>query len=221
MTMPRFKIFVVIMLAFLTGGLIALWRIQTRTVNVPEKFNQITDQNIPLTVSSRSSPSAAPVSFLAEETISSLQASISSLLARISQLEQSSGQNSTTAKPPSTPIVFQPQVIYLGSASTTKHEWTDSGIEVMLNTADYPADVSVVFEAGLSIIGGEAWARLTNKTSGAIISITEVSHNTNTVTWKTSPPFKLHPGNNTYVVQLRSTSGETAKLSGARLKISR
>jgi hypothetical protein len=218
--MQRFKIFVVIMLAFLTGGLIALWRLQTRSVNVPDKFKPAVDQTTPLTVSPRSTLSAAPVPFLAEETISSLQASISSLLARIGKLEQGSSQN-TAARPPSTPIVFQPQVVYLGSASTTKHEWTDSGIEVMLNTADYPADVSVVFEAGLSIIGGEAWARLKNKTSGAIISISEVSHNNNTVTWKSSPSFKLHPGNNTYVVQLRSTSGETAKLSGARLKITR
>jgi hypothetical protein len=218
--MQRFKIFVVIMLAFLTGGLIALWRLQTRSVNVPDKFKPAVDQTTPLTISPRSTLSAAPVPFLAEETISSLQASISSLLARIGKLEQGSSQN-TAARPPSTPIVFQPQVVYLGSASTTKHEWTDSGIEVMLNTADYPADVSVVFEAGLSIIGGEAWARLKNKTSGAIISISEVSHNNNTVTWKSSPSFKLHPGNNTYVVQLRSTSGETAKLSGARLKITR
>lgn len=38
--------------------------------------------------------------------------------------------------------------------------------------------------------------------------------------WKNSPGFKLHSGTNTYVIELKSTTGEQANLSGARLKLS-
>jgi hypothetical protein len=77
-----------------------------------------------------------------------------------------------------------------------------------------------VFEAGLSIIGGEAWARLKNKTTGAIISVSEVFHNNSTVVWKNSGVFKLHPGNNLYVVEIKSSSDEIANLVGSRIKLS-
>lgn len=154
--------------------------------------------------------------------ITDLQASISALLARIEVLE-ASGSLAPSSAPnavSSPQTVFQPQNIYLGSANTTNTDWADTGAEVRLNSADYPNYVHAVFEASLSIVGGEAWARLKNKTTGAILSVTEIFHNTGTATWKTSNNFQLHNGNNIYVVQLKSSSGETAYLSGARIRIS-
>ena len=117
-------------------------------------------------------------------------------------------------------VQWQPQNIYLGSASTVKTEWTETSAAIQLNSSDYPAEVKAVFEAQLSIVNGEAWARLKNKTSGAIMQVTEIFNNSNTATWKNSPAFKLHSGTNTYVIELMSTSSEQANLSGARLKLS-
>jgi len=164
-------------------------------------------------------------------TLAALQATISGLLKRLEILE--TGQNVVAPETPTFPssspaasgqtaakAVFQTQVLYLGSASTTERDWTETGAQVWLNSANYPAGVNAVFEAGLSIIGGEAWARLKNKTTGAIISASEVFHNNSTVSWKGSGAFKLHPGNNLYVVELKSTSGETANLAGSRLQLS-
>jgi len=164
-------------------------------------------------------------------TLAALQATISGLLKRLEILE--TGQNVVAPETPTFPssspaasgqtaakAVFQTQVLYLGSASTTERDWTETGAQVWLNSANYPAGVNAVFEAGLSIIGGEAWARLKNKTTGAIISASEVFHNNSTVSWKGSGAFKLHSGNNLYVVELKSTSGETANLSGSRLQLS-
>ncbi|MFH0943446.1 MAG: hypothetical protein V1810_04715 [Candidatus Beckwithbacteria bacterium] len=122
---------------------------------------------------------------------------------------------------PAPSIPFQPQIVYLGSASTTQTDWTVTNVEVRLNSNDYPADVIAYFEAGLSIVNGEAWARLKNKTTGAIMSITEIYNNTNSIVWKTSPSFKLHSGNNVYVVEIKSSSSELANLSGARITISK
>ena len=199
------------MLAFLTTGMVLLW-VDKSEVVVVETTN-----------GEKIEVEASRVEVVEEEKVTldneSLKASISGLLSRIEQLEQTSGTTTITKTVTAPAVSFQPQIIYLGSASMKKHEWTDTGVEVVLNSADYPSSVSVVFQAGLSIEGGEAWARLYNKTTGSIMSITEVSHNTSTTTWKGSPTFFLHQGNNTYVVQMKSSSGETVNMSGARLII--
>jgi len=124
------------------------------------------------------------------------------------------------APSPTVTVQWQPQNIYLGSATTTKTEWTETSTAIQLNSSDYPTEVKAVFEAQLSIVNGEAWARLKNKTTGAIMQVTEIFNNSNTATWKSSPAFKLHNGTNTYVIELKSTTGEQANLSGARLKLS-
>lgn len=156
-----------------------------------------------------------------------LQATIAGLLKRLEILESEKNQLPAEPSPVvaanpvqvATKAVFQTQDLYLGSASTIARDWTETGATINLNAANYPNDVKAVFEAGLSIIGGEAWARLINTSTGAIISVTEIFHNNNIVTWKTSPVFKLHPGNNAYTVQIKSTSGETANLNGCRIKL--
>jgi len=222
--MSRVKTLIFSILAIIIGGFLIFRTFQSRPLSSPQSVKPLDDQNITLDASTDSSSTSPPAFSLLEEANLFLQASVSSLLSRINQLEQSQtsdpaiGATTTTSTTPT--IVFQPQTIYLGSANTIKHEWTNTGTQVSLNTADYPAAVNAVFEAGLSIVGGEAWARLINQTTGAVMSITEVFHNNSNITWKTSPSFKLHSGYNTYEVQLKSTSGETANLSGARLKIS-
>lgn len=153
----------------------------------------------------------------------SLQASVAALQAQVTQLKNSPGKTQTvtqTVTSPSAPgQTFQTQIIYLGAASTTSNNWTNTGVQITLNSADYPAGVPVMFQAGLSIIGGQAWARLINTTTGAIMDITQVQNGTSVVTWVNSPTFLLASGSNTYTVQMRSTSGEIAQLSGARLVI--
>jgi len=162
-----------------------------------------------------------------QTSVAALQATVAGLLQRLEVLE--AGQNIETlpeSSPQASPepsvakAVFQAQVLYLGSGNTTERVWTETGAQLWLSSANYPSGVQAVFEAGLSIIGGEAWARLKNKTTGAVISISEVFHNNNTVTWKTAPAFKLHPGNNLYVVEIKSSSDEVANLAGSRLQLS-
>ena len=144
------------------------------------------------------------------------QSVLDNLTSRIGNLESQKPEASSAV---TTTTTFQPQTIYLGQAVTNQRDWTETGQQVTINSADYPTSVTATFEAGLSIVGGEAWARLKNKTTGAIMSITEVYNNSPATVWKSSPSFKLHSGNNAYVVELKSTSGETANLAGARLVI--
>jgi hypothetical protein len=206
--MSRFQLFITVTLLLLVGWLITLTLVQFRGVQ------DLAGLKTEVTQTAQDNSVVAP-DF--SETIASQAATLADLTARLESLEEKPTQKTTTTNPA---VSFQKQVIYLGSASTNKNEWTNTGLEVTLDSADYPANVQTIFEAGLSIVGGEAGARLINKTSGAIITASEVSHNTNTVTWKTSSSFKLHSGKNIYAVQARSTSGEIANVAGARLVIS-
>ena len=168
-----------------------------------------------------SPPSVLPVASPASNDISQLTASFSALSNRLEALESSKTTTSprTTSPAPTTATKFQKQSVYLGAATTNRRDWTATGQQIVLNSHDYPSTVNATFEAGLSIIGGEAAARLINKTTGAIISASEVSHSVSATTWKTSNRFKLHPGSNIYEVELRSTSDEVAQLAGARIVI--
>lgn len=199
------------MFALLTGGLLALAYFQVQSFNQLEK--QLTSINPPTPIPSNTTPPIATKS-------STIQANLNSLTERLDRLE---GLPTPTAPPAninartSNPAPFQKQVLTFGSATTTKQAWTPTGLEMTINSADYPNSVMAHFEAGLNCSGCLAWARLTNKTTGAVINLSEVSHDTNTVTWKRSSGFKLHPGNHNYVVELRSSSGEAVYLSSSRL----
>lgn len=146
----------------------------------------------------------------------------SEILAKLEALEKTVAELQSQNKTPASTSTntfdnFSRQVLYLGSAETTNRDWTRTGLEITLNSNDYPANASATFEAGLSIIGGQAWARLVNTSTGAIITASEVSHGSSTVTWKSSAQFKLHPGQNVYAVEIRSSSNERAQMSGARI----
>ncbi len=199
--MDRFKIVVITGLVVLGLSVIGLWVKQKQLTESLDLF--ITSQSLVPEASIIPSPSLVP---------SSVSPSPSLI---------PSSSPAVITSPVITPSSsWQPQNIYLGSATTTKTEWTETGAAIQLNSSDYPAEVKAVFEAQLSIVNGEAWARLKNKTSGAIMQVTEIFNNSNIATWKSSPAFKLHNGTNTYVIELKSTTGEQANLSGARLKLS-
>ncbi len=151
--------------------------------------------------------------------IATLAAQIQDLNQRITTLENNHSKKSGTTKSTPSPSVKE-SVIYVGSGSTANRDWTDvSGAQTDINLDNFSHIKSVHFEAGLSIVGGEAHARLVNKTTGGVFYDSEVSNNTSQGMWISSRPLYLLGGNNTYSVQLKSTSGETANLIGARIRI--
>lgn len=147
------------------------------------------------------------------------------------QLDEISGAVATLAADPKTitktitPTVSSSDsakeyIIYLGSGSTTSRDWVEiEGTKTTINSANYPIISNMEFQASLKIVGGEARARLKNKTTGAIFHGSEVMHNSSATTWVWSTGLPLHGGNNEYVVELRSTSGELAQLEGARVRL--
>ena len=175
-----------------------------------------------------SSSSVAPTSFpqgatpsstlLPPSDLAQVTARLSALEQKIASLPSPSPQKTTTIY--TTAQTAKEYIIYLGTGNTSNREWTEqSGAVADINLDNYPHIKSVTFEAALSILGGDAHARLLNKTTGAVYYNTDVTHNTGTAMWKTSSPIQLPSGKSSYIVQLRSTSGEMANLIGSRLRI--
>ena len=153
--------------------------------------------------------------------ITQLQEEVASLSAQVASqegLQKAASPTVVTTTAASTP---REQSIYIGSGNSNKPEWVDiDSAALEFNTTNYPGLDSATFEATLSVVGGEASARLRNKTTGHIITAAEVTHNTGSATQKLSGSFQLGSGNNAYVVQLRSSGNETATLHSSRLRLS-
>lgn len=143
------------------------------------------------------------------------------------QLSSLSSQVNKTAKPsqkssevPKANQGVKEYSIFMGSGSTVSREWVDiNSASVRLDTSKYTSIKEIRFEAALSILGGEVSVRLKNKTTSGVYYDTIMSHNTSTSTWKTSAPLSLPSGDFEYIVQLKSSSGELAKVDGSRIKI--
>lgn len=136
------------------------------------------------------------------------------------EIEDLKTQQETSESNTSSGSSIKEYFVYLGSGNSSSTEWTDlPGAIVTIDSSHYQHTRSIHFEAGLAISSGNAYARLINKDSGSVIWGSEVMHNTSMPTWKTSSGFSLQSGQATYMVQLRSSSGEYINMSGARIKI--
>jgi hypothetical protein len=108
----------------------------------------------------------------------------------------------------------------LGSGQTSNTEWADvPSAQATINSDRYGEIVSIYFEASLSAINGMVEARILDKTTSDVIDESNISHDTSEYVWKISKPFTVGPGGKTYIVQMKSSTGETVEMSQARLKV--
>ena len=110
--------------------------------------------------------------------------------------------------------------IPLGSGSISNTEWADvQSAQATVNSDRYGEVVNVYFEASLQAINGTVEARILDKTTSEVIHESNISHNTSEYAWKSSKPFLIGPGGKTFIVQMKSSTGETVEMSQARLKV--
>lgn len=212
----HFHLYTLILFAVVGAALAGLW-LQQMKLEKTVQGNQNSSHSL---LSATPTPEVGPsVDITAlQDSLTRLQTSENDLAQRVQVLEQKK-TGATTNGTSANSANFQTQTVYLGSANSSELEWTNTGVQATLNSADYPANSKVTFEAGLSILGGIASARLVNNTTGAVLAATEVSNNSSNTAWVDSANFTLTPGKNIYEVQLRSSSNEVVNLSGARLII--
>jgi hypothetical protein len=185
-----------------------------------EKFNQSPVQE-------KSTSESKPETKTSNTELQKLQDTQESLSDRVEDLEESvdtleskkTTSAATTTSTKTTSSGKKEYTIYLGEGTTSNRDWTTvQSTTITVDTNKYPGLTTVYFEAGLSIVGGEAYAQLIDSSSGAVVSPFAVMNNTQNPTWK-STQVNLNSGSDTYVVQIRSSSGELTTLSGARLRI--
>lgn len=165
--------------------------------------------------------SSATTSDNVADTIATLSAHVQQLDREFQALLEDNSTQETPAQRTSAPqSSVKETLVFMGSGSSSSTNWTNiSSAQVTINTAQFPPIKEVRLEAALSILGGEAHARLVRTDGTATYLASEVMHNTSTSTWVTSAPFSIAAGNVSYTIQVRSTSNERVNLDGARLKL--
>lgn len=198
---------------------LALRMMRTQFVAIAENSNVGAKILAPSTTLTSPSPT---VTYLQTSTntptdLSSVKAEIGSLSARVAAVEKKLGVKPKVVNPSSN---VKEVMIYLGTGGTDRRDWTDMTAAVAdVNFDSYSKIKAVYFEAGLSIVGGEAHARLINLDTNSVFYETEVFNNSSSSVWKTAQVLVLPSGSTKLGVQVKSTSGEYASLDGSRLHI--
>jgi hypothetical protein len=136
----------------------------------------------------------------------------------------SPGLAKTTPIPKPSPVgpTLKELYIPLGPGSTRSMEWVElTGIESVIDMANYPKIKSVIFEASLRIptANGKAYAKLYNVTDKHDVWFSEVWAEGSLSFRAESANISLSPGRKLYRVMMKSTMGYEAILDSARIKI--
>jgi hypothetical protein len=169
--------------------------------------------------SQSSSENSGPTSSNAsvENRLENLESAVAQLQAKIGQSSSAStGVSSSTNKIPA--YIFS----LGGSSSTGQLDWTVvTSPTITINPSDYPGFTSFQLEGYLSDYqgNGTSYARLYNSNSGNAIGGSDISTTSENPTWVSSTTFTLPSGKTTYSFQLKTSTGYTATLENARLKV--
>ncbi len=160
--------------------------------------------------------------------IQQLQATINQLSARVTALEKRPATTTKTTyvqttTPQSTPTPSAPIYIPLGTGgSSTGLDWTTIPSQsIIINTAQYPGYTNMTLQVNLLVYqgNGTAYAQLFNTTTGTAVISSQVSTTSSTFTQLSSGNFTLTPGQNTYVLQLKSSTGYAATAGNASIVV--
>lgn len=190
----------------------------------------VENQNTPLIPSSSPAPVQSNVTISPIATVSTnptamstISATLTTLRSQIDTLQSTvtALQKAGSIKKTSPEVVGSTEaVLFMGSGSTTNRDWvTLPSTTLTITPQNFGTLRDVRFEAGLSIEGGIAQARLIDATTGSIFYDSALQHDRNATLWQTSPSLNISLQTGTYAVQLRSSSGELAKLDGARIRL--
>lgn len=188
---------------------------------MPGKTPVIISDQKPLTDTSQITGISEKINSL-EEKVDSLESSNSALLNKISILENTKGQKSTTTTVVSsnkTPVLLP--INPGGSIDSTDWKSLTSG-SITIDPKDYPGYKNAYLIVNLSVyVGqGKAFARVTNTSNGLSILDSEVSTDSYSPVRLTSKAFKLPAGLGSYTVELRTlVAGYPAQAADSFLQI--
>lgn len=170
--------------------------------------------SLPAELENQPNSPAPSLSLTAQKNVDAVQKQLDQLQQQISAIKK----EAVAAAPAKSQT--KTSTLYIGSGSTDNRDWVLlPSATITIDPSQYLHIKEVRFEAGLSILNGEAHARLYDLTTNTPYFATEVSNNTSAGAWQTSGAFQIPNATHQYSVQIKSTSGETATLFGSRLQI--
>lgn len=132
----------------------------------------------------------------------------------------------TPVTPIPKPATARPTVkefyVPLGTGSTTSTSWTElTGVESVIDMANYPRIKSIIFEASMRIptANGRVYAKLYNVIDKHDVWYSEVYAEGSSGYRAESRKITLSSGRKLYRVMMKSTMGYEAILDSARIKI--
>lgn len=181
---------------------------------------QISSQNMQIAeppVNLESSPT--PSDYCGTQCQSQIDKIVSSAISTLSGKPQTVVKTQTVSAPLSNKTTYIP---LSGPITTTSMTWVDAtGTDVYIDLAnDYGKDAKISWDANLSVISGQIFARLYDVThniavNGSEISVTEKNNLTNIG----SANFSLWNGRNLYRVQLKSLNSSVVTFGSGRIKV--
>lgn len=181
---------------------------------------QISSQNTQIAeppVNLESSPT--PSDYCGTQCQSQIDKIVSSAISTLSGKPQTVVKTQTVSAPLSNKTTYIP---LSGPITTTSMTWVDAtGTDVYIDLAnDYGKDAKISWDANLSVISGQIFARLYDVThniavNGSEISVTEKNNLTNIG----SANFSLWNGRNLYRVQLKSLNSSVVTFGSGRIKV--
>jgi hypothetical protein len=181
---------------------------------------QITSPNTQISESTfipESSPT--PTDYCGSECKKQISQTVSSAISTLSGLTKTVIQNVPVPAPTQTRTTYIPLG---GPITTTSLTWVDAaGTDVYIDLAtDYGKSAKISWDANMSVVSGQIFARLYDVThnitvEGSEISITEKNNLTNVG----SANFTIWSGRNLYRVQIRSLNSSVVTFGSGRIKI--
>jgi hypothetical protein len=168
------------------------------------------------------SPSILPSPTIGSLALADSDVCPAACLAEIDKKIPTEKKTSPTPETKKTTSTVKEFYVPFGSGSTKNMNWEEiSGVEAVIDSANFSGVKSIIFEASLRIpsANGRVYAKLYDVTSKHDVWFSEVSAEGPSSYRAESAKVSLSPGQNLYRVMLKSTMGYEAILDWARLKI--
>lgn len=181
---------------------------------------QISSQNMQIAeppVNLESSPT--PSDYCGTQCQSQIDKIVSSAISTLSGKPQTVVKTQTVSAPLSNKTTYIP---LSGPITTTSMTWVDAtGTDVYIDLAnDYGKDAKISWDANLSVISGQIFARLYDVTHNIAVNGSEISvTDKNNLTNIGSANFSLWNGRNLYRVQLKSLNSSVVTFGSGRIKV--
>lgn len=159
---------------------------------------------------------AAPLSQNLDQRLKGVEAVVTELKVRVSNLEK--GETTTQSTSSKSATAYIP----LGSGGGGgDRDWTsNANYLVTIDPAEYPGYANMQLEVNFRLTqkSGTAYARLFNVTDTSAIK-GEVSTTSDAFGWQTTYNFTLPSGKKTYTLQIKSTEGVEIQIQSARIRV--